>query len=92
MLYQNLKAIGEEFSEISVLIDRYIYIFIYIDSKTDCFTLYRTEIYNIRKFKFLLWCGNAKRSMLILKRVFTQVLSLSSEFIMRYNTEKVLYR
>jgi hypothetical protein len=32
MLFQNLKAIGEEFSEISVLFCKYIYIFIYIDS------------------------------------------------------------
>jgi hypothetical protein len=31
MLYQNLKAIGEELSEISVLIGKCTYIFIYID-------------------------------------------------------------
>jgi hypothetical protein len=31
MLFQNLKAIGEELSEICVLICKYIYIFIYID-------------------------------------------------------------
>jgi hypothetical protein len=31
MLFQNLKAIGEELSEISVLFCKYIYIFIYID-------------------------------------------------------------
>jgi hypothetical protein len=31
MLYQNLKAIGEELSEICVLFCKYIYIFIYID-------------------------------------------------------------
>jgi hypothetical protein len=32
MLFQNLKAIGEELSEISVLYCKYIYIFIYIDT------------------------------------------------------------
>jgi hypothetical protein len=31
MLFQNLKAIGEELSEICVLICKYTYIFIYID-------------------------------------------------------------
>jgi hypothetical protein len=31
MLFQNLKAIGEELSEICVLFCKYIYIFIYID-------------------------------------------------------------
>jgi hypothetical protein len=31
MLFQNLKAIGEELSEICVLYCKYIYIFIYID-------------------------------------------------------------
>jgi hypothetical protein len=31
MLFQNLKAIGEELSEICVLVCNYIYIFIYID-------------------------------------------------------------
>jgi hypothetical protein len=31
MLLQNLKAIGEELSEICVLFCNYIYIFIYID-------------------------------------------------------------
>jgi cytochrome c biogenesis factor len=31
MLFQNLKAIGEELSEICVLFCMYIYIFIYID-------------------------------------------------------------
>jgi hypothetical protein len=31
MLFQNLKAIGEELSEICVLFCNYIYIFIYID-------------------------------------------------------------
>jgi hypothetical protein len=31
MLFQILKAIGEELSEISVLFCKYIYIFIYID-------------------------------------------------------------
>jgi hypothetical protein len=31
MLFQNLKPIGEELSEISVLYCKYIYIFIYID-------------------------------------------------------------
>jgi hypothetical protein len=31
MLFQNLKAIGEEISEICVLYCKYIYIFIYID-------------------------------------------------------------
>jgi hypothetical protein len=30
-LFQNLKAIGEELSEICVLFCKYIYIFIYID-------------------------------------------------------------
>jgi hypothetical protein len=36
MLFQNLKAIGEELSEICVLFCKYIYIFIYIyiDTKT----------------------------------------------------------
>jgi hypothetical protein len=32
MLFQNLKVIGEELSEICVLFCKYIYIFIYIDS------------------------------------------------------------
>jgi hypothetical protein len=31
MLYQNLKTIGEELSEICVIFCKYIYIFIYID-------------------------------------------------------------
>jgi hypothetical protein len=31
MLFQNLKAIGEELSEICVLFYKYIYTFIYID-------------------------------------------------------------
>jgi hypothetical protein len=31
MLFQNLKAIGEELSEICVLFCKYIYIFIYMD-------------------------------------------------------------
>jgi hypothetical protein len=31
MLFQNLKAIGEELSVICVLFCKYIYIFIYID-------------------------------------------------------------
>jgi hypothetical protein len=31
MLFQNLKAIGEELSEICVLFCKYIYIFIYIE-------------------------------------------------------------
>jgi hypothetical protein len=31
MLFQNLKAIGEDLPEISVLYCKYIYIFIYID-------------------------------------------------------------
>jgi hypothetical protein len=31
MLFQNLKAIGEDVSEICVLFCKYIYIFIYID-------------------------------------------------------------
>jgi hypothetical protein len=31
MLFQNLKTIGEELSEICVLFCKYIYIFIYID-------------------------------------------------------------
>jgi hypothetical protein len=31
MLFQNLKAIGEELSEICALYCKYIYIFIYID-------------------------------------------------------------
>jgi hypothetical protein len=31
MLFQNLKAIGEELSDICVLFCKYIYIFIYID-------------------------------------------------------------
>jgi hypothetical protein len=34
MLFQNLKAIGEELSEICVLFCKYIYIFIYIEVKT----------------------------------------------------------
>jgi hypothetical protein len=34
MLFQNLKAIGEELSEICVLFCKYIYIFIYIDEAT----------------------------------------------------------
>jgi hypothetical protein len=44
MLFQNLKAIGEELSEICILFSKYIYIFIYIDSPfhiTTCFGLYR---------------------------------------------------
>jgi hypothetical protein len=31
MLFQNLKAIGEELSEVCVLFCKYFYIFIYID-------------------------------------------------------------
>jgi hypothetical protein len=31
MLFQNLKARGEEFSEICILFCKYIYMFIYID-------------------------------------------------------------
>jgi hypothetical protein len=31
MMFQNLKAIGEELSEICVLFCKYIYIFIFID-------------------------------------------------------------
>jgi hypothetical protein len=34
MLFQNLKAIGEELSVICVLFCKYIYIFIYIDKDT----------------------------------------------------------
>jgi hypothetical protein len=40
MLFQNLKAIGEELSEICVLFCKYIYIFIYIDNANYYLILY----------------------------------------------------
>jgi hypothetical protein len=46
MLIQNLKAIGEELSEICVLFCKYIYIFIYID--VDVMYVMCFEVDNLR--------------------------------------------
>jgi hypothetical protein len=48
MLCQNLKAIGEELSEISVLIGKCIYIFIYIDIHINIY-IYIYEYIYIKK-------------------------------------------
>jgi hypothetical protein len=45
MLCQNLKAISEELSEISVLIDKCTYIFIYIEEDIDEEVLSITRIF-----------------------------------------------